>query len=187
MPLIYVKNMVCPRCIASVSKTLDTLGLSYSSVDLGKIRLDSSPNNQQKIALAESLQADGFELLEDGKSSLISQIKSILIEQIQHSTNDLSQNYSSFISEKLNHEYTYLSKLFSQVEGITIEKYITKVKIERVKELIFYNEKSLSEIADLLNYSSVAYLSSQFKKETGMTPTDFKNQVNRNRKSLDKI
>lgn len=179
--------MVCPRCIASVSNTLDDLALSYSSVDLGKIMLDSSPNSQQKKELAESLQANGFELLEDGKSSLISQIKSILIEQIHHSTGDLSQNYSSFISEKLNHEYTYLSKLFSQVEGITIEKYITKIKIERVKELIIYNEKSLSEIADQLNYSSVAYLSSQFKKETGMTPTDFKNQVNTNRKSLDRI
>ncbi|RAI93938.1 helix-turn-helix domain-containing protein [Algoriphagus yeomjeoni] len=187
MPLIYVKNMVCPRCIASVCKTLDNLGLSYSSVDLGKIRLDSSPNNQQKITLAEKLKANGFELLEDGKSALISQIKSLLVDQIQHSKEYLAENYSNYIAEKLNHEYTYLSKLFSQVEGITIEKYITKLKIERVKELISYNEKNLSEVADLLNYSSVAYLSAQFKKETGMTPSEFRKQIKSGRKSLDQI
>ncbi|WP_339876854.1 helix-turn-helix domain-containing protein [uncultured Algoriphagus sp.] len=187
MSQIHVKNMVCPRCISSVSEILNKLGLAYSSVDLGKVVLNHYPSVAQKKQLAEALDAEGFELLEEGKSTLISQIKSILIEQIQHSSETITENYSSFISEKLHHEYTYLSKLFSQVEGITIEKFITKVKIERVKELIFYKEKSLSEIADLLGYSSVAYLSSQFKRETGMTPTAFKNQVNPTRRSLDEI
>ena len=187
MPLIYVKNMVCPRCVTSVKEILDQLGLSYWSVELGKITLESNPSNAQKKQLAELLKAQGFELLEEGKSSLISQIKSILIGQIQHSDKSISENYSSFISEKLNHEYTYLSKLFSQVEGITIEKYITKVKIERVKELIIYNENSLSEIADILGYSSVAYLSAQFKKETGMTPSAFKKKGKGFRYGLDKI
>ncbi len=149
--------------------------------------MDSTPSLSKKNQLAESLQARGFELLEEGKSTLISQIKSILIEQIQHSDESMSENYSSFISEKLRHEYTYLSKLFSQVEGITIEKYITRLKIERVKELIFYKERSLSEIADILGYSSVAYLSSQFKRETGMTPSAFKKQTPAARKSLDQI
>ncbi|WP_192349728.1 AraC family transcriptional regulator [Algoriphagus sp. Y33] len=187
MPLIYVKNMVCPRCIASVKEVLNRLQLPYSTVELGKIVLDSHPEFPQKKQLAESLEARGFELLEEGKSTLISQIKSILIGQIQHSDQPMSENYSSFISENLMHEYTYLSKLFSQVEGITIEKYITRLKIERVKELIFYKEKSLSEIADLLNYSSVAYLSSQFKKETGMSPSAFRKQGSHKQTSLDKI
>ena len=187
MPVIYVKNMVCPRCIASVTGILDQLGLSYSSVDLGKILLDYPMNTSQTIQLDESLKDHGFELLEDGKSSLISQIKSILIERINNAGGHRSENYSSFISESLNHEYTYLSKLFSQVEGITIEKFITKVKIERVKELMIYNEMSLSEIAEQLDYSSVAYLSSQFKKETGMTPSAFKKHGKDSRMGLDKL
>ncbi|PZX55438.1 AraC family transcriptional regulator [Algoriphagus ratkowskyi] len=179
--------MVCPRCITSVEDVLQQLALPYSFVELGKIVLDNPISSSQKGQLDVSLRDRGFEMLEEGKSMLISQIKSILIEQIQHSNEPMSENYSSFIAEHLQHEYTYLSKLFSQVEGITIEKYITKLKIERVKELIFYNEKNLSEIADQLNYSSVAYLSSQFKKEIGMTPTEFKKQVEPHRKGLDEI
>ncbi|PZX54136.1 helix-turn-helix domain-containing protein [Algoriphagus chordae] len=187
MPELYIKNMVCPRCIASVKEVMYQLNLPYSSIELGKIKVDFLPTNSQKSLLAEQLHSRGLKLLEEGKATLISQIKTILIEQIQHSDENLTENYSSYISEKLMHEYTYLSRLFSQVEGVTIEKYITKLKIERVKELIFYNEKSLSEIADLLGYSSVAYLSSQFKKETGMTPSFFKKHNGKNRKSLDQI
>lgn len=187
MPEVFIKNMVCPRCISSVKEALDKLQLSYSFVELGKVSLNSPLDVTQKNQLTESLVARGFELLEEGKSMLISQIKSVLIQQIQHSEQSLVENYSSFISEKLHHEYTYLSRLFSQVEGITIEKYITKLKVERVKELIFYKEKTLSEIADQLGYSSVAYLSSQFKKETGMTPSQFKKQSRENRMSLDQL
>ena len=187
MPQIFIKNMVCPRCITSVKEVLDQLKLPYSTVHLGEINLDYPLNLSQKKQLADSLFNRGFELLEEGKSTLISQIKSILIEQIQHSEDLLTENYSSFISENLHHEYTYLSKLFSQVEGITIEKYITKLKVERVKELIFYKEKTLSEIADQLGYSSVAYLSSQFKRETGMTPSEFKKQTKMSRIGIDQL
>lgn len=179
--------MVCPRCVSAVKESLDQLSISYSSVDLGKVNLYSTLSDDKTQQLGLRLKSQGFELLEDGKSSLISQIKSVLIDQIQHSDDALTENYSSYISEKLHHEYTYLSRLFSQVEGITIEKYINKLKIERVKELIFYKEKSLSEIADLLNYSSVAYLSSQFKKETGMTTSEFKKQQHPDRKNLNEI
>lgn len=183
----YIKNMVCPRCIQSVKETLKQTNIPYSEVSLGKVNLCSELSTIQKQEFAKHLEELGFELLEEGKSQVISQIKSILVQQIQHSTDRLSENYSSFIAERLNHEYTYLSKLFSQVEGITIEKYITRLKIERVKELIFYKEKSLSEIADLLGYSSVAYLSSQFKKETGLTPSEFKKQTDPKRLRLDEI
>lgn len=159
----------------------------YREVALGKVELDSELSLSMKTEFGKKLETMGFELLEESKSQLISRIKSILLQQIQHTNSQLGENYSSFISEKLNHEYTYLSKLFSQVEGITIEKYITKLKIERVKELISYQEKTLSEIADLLGYSSVAYLSAQFKKETGMSPSEFKKQGEGKRKGLDKV
>jgi len=184
---IHIKNMVCPRCIASVIESLKQVDIPYSSVELGRVILHSSLTADKKIQLDLDLKLRGFELLEDRKSLLISQIKNILIVQIQHSEYSITENYSTFISEKLSHEYTSLSRLFSQVEGITIEKYINKLKIERVKELIFYNEKSLSEIAELLSYSSVAYLSSQFKKETGMTSSEFRNQTKTARKSLDQL
>jgi AraC-like DNA-binding protein len=187
MSVLFVKNMVCPRCITAVKDAMDEIQLPYSSVELGKITLHGSLDTTQNKLLSVALQDRGFELLEENRASLISQIKSILIEQIQHSDEPMRENYSSFISEKLQQEYTYLSKLFSQVEGITIERYISRLKIERVKELIFYKEKNLSEIADQLGYSSVAYLSSTFKKETGMTTTAFKKQSFLSRKSLDEI
>jgi len=184
---IHIKNMVCPRCIASVIESLTQVDIPYSSVELGRVTLHSQLSTDKKVQLDLNLKLRGFELLEDRKSLLISQIKNILIDQIQHSEFAITENYSTFISEKLSHEYTSLSRLFSQVEGITIEKYINRLKIERVKELIFYNEKSLSEIAELLSYSSVAYLSSQFKKETGMTSSEFRNQTKTVRKSLDQL
>jgi len=187
MSVIHVKNMVCPRCISSVQDAMEQLQIPYSSVKLGEVVLATVPSPSQKKKLSESLKSRGFELLEEGNSSLIARIKSVLIEQIHFSENSLSENFSSFISEKVNHEYTHLSRLFSQVEGITIKKYITRLKIERVKELIIYRENSLAEIADQLGYSSVAYLSAQFKKETGMTPSAFKKQLEPERKSLDQI
>jgi AraC-like DNA-binding protein len=126
-------------------------------------------------------------LLEPGKSVLISKIKTVIIEQIHHAQEPLSINFSSLISDKLNHEYAYLSRLFSSVEGITIEKFIVLQKIEKVKEYLIYNQMTLSEIANEMKYSSVAHLSSQFKKETGMTPTQFKSQSSHHRKPLDKL
>lgn len=141
MSVINIKNMVCPRCISSVEDALNQLQIPYSSIKLGEVKVPAMLSTNQKKQLSATLKSRGFELLEEGNSSLIAQIKSTLIEQIQYSDNSISENYSSFIAEKVNHEYTYLSRLFSQVEGITIEKYITRLKIERVKELIIYNEK----------------------------------------------
>ncbi|MEP0714131.1 MAG: AraC family transcriptional regulator [Algoriphagus sp.] len=187
MVSLFVKNMVCPRCIMAVKDELDQLQIPYSRVELGKITLPKSLDIPEIQRLADSLRDCGFELLEERKSTLVSQIKTLLIEQIQHSEELLTENYSNFISERLHHEYTYLSKLFSQEEGITIEKYIIRLKMERVKELIFYKEKSLSEIATLLGYNSVAYLSAQFKKEIGMTISAFKRQTALGRNSLDEL
>ncbi len=184
---ILVKNMVCPRCIEAVKESLEDSKIDYGTISLGKVLLRSDMTPAQKTKLSQSLESKGFELLESRTSALISQIKSLIIGQIHHSDESLGENFSTFLSERINHEYTSLSRLFSQVEGITIEKYITRQKIERVKELLFYDQMSLSEIAFALSYSSVAYLSAQFKKETGMTPSEFKKNGQAKRNSLDKL
>jgi AraC-like DNA-binding protein len=182
---ILIKNMVCPRCIEAVRQSLTELEIPFETIQLGRITTASplSPNQREKLSSALTIK--GFELLETKNAALVSQIKVLIIEQIHHSDQSMSENFSTFISEKLNHEYTALSRLFSNVEGMTIEKFITLQKIERVKELLIYDQLSLSEIAFKMNYSSVAYLSSQFKKETGMTPSAFKKSRNPARKSLD--
>ncbi|GAB2502990.1 helix-turn-helix domain-containing protein [Algoriphagus taiwanensis] len=183
---LLIKNMVCPRCIEAVSEIFSGENLE-AKVELGKVRLEKSISEAQKEKLAQLLQNRGFELLESGKSALISQIKTGIIDLVHHQDNQLQKNLSSYLSQKLNQEYSGLSKLFSQVEGITIERYYTLQKIEKVKEFLFYDELSLSEIAFKMGYSSVAYLSAQFKKETGMTPSEFKKNGQVKRKSLDGI
>lgn len=177
--------MVCPRCVTAVEEILKDLNLTFDLVKLGQVNLNESITIEQKKKLAFSLKSKGFELLETEKSSLIAQVKAAVIEQIHHTKEPMKENFSSFLAKKLNHEYTALSKLFSSVEGITIEKFITSQKIEKAKELLYYDQLSLAEIAFQLDYSSSAYLSSQFKKETGMTPSDFKKQRNPTRKTLD--
>lgn len=179
--------MVCPRCIDSVKEIFNKINIETYTVELGEVKTPNEITNEQKKQLEQQLKARGFELLQDQKSKLIGQIKVIIIEQIHYKIEALNVNFSTLISERLNHDYTGLSKLFSQVEGVTIEKFILKQKIEKVKELIVYNELNLSEIAYRLNYSSVAHLSSQFKKETGMTPSDFKKLEKRDRNTLDSI
>lgn len=179
--------MVCPRCIAKVSEILLELDIPVTNITLGNVSTTHELTNETKQALKASLENYGFELLEDKKAILIAKVKALLIDQIHHPTTSLNSNYSSILSENLNQDYIALSKLFSSVEGITIEKFILKQKIEKVKELIIYDELNFSEIADLLNYSSVAHLSSQFKKETGMTPTAFKKLDFKNRSSLDSL
>ena len=179
--------MVCPRCIMAVKDIFNQLEIQYQDVQLGQV-ITSDQIDQHKLqSLDGMLNALGFELLEPGKSALISQIKSVIIDQVHHKKEPLSINFSSLISDKLHHEYAYLSRLFSSVEGITIEKFIVLQKIEKVKEFLIYNQMTLSEIANEMNYSSVAHLSSQFKKETGMTPTQFKAQTSHHRKPLDKL
>lgn len=184
---ILIKNMVCPRCIEAVRRSFEELEIPFDSIELGKVSIPTPLSSNQKESLSKSLTSAGFELLESKNAALISQIKSLIIEQIHHTDQNLSENFSTFLAEKLQHEYSSLSRLFSQVEGITIERFVTRQKIERVKELLFYDQLSLSQIAFELNYSSVAYLSSQFKKETGMTPSEFKKNQTGKRKSLDKI
>lgn len=178
--------MVCPRCIQAVKEELDRVQIPYESVDLGVIQLKKSISSEKKELLASGLRKIGFELLESRSAALIESIRNTLIHQIHHSQELLETNYSDFLEEKLQQDYIYLSRLFSQVEGLTIEKYITRLKIEKAKELILYNEIKLAEIAFQLGYSSAAYLSALFKKETGMTPSQFK-QNSGKRKSLDEV
>ncbi|HRW70286.1 AraC family transcriptional regulator [Lentimicrobium sp.] len=184
---LYIKNMVCPRCIMSVKSILQDLSIPFNNIALGQLEMAEEMTKAQRTLLEERLQAVGFELLEPGKSALISKIKTVIIEQIHYSNEPVAVNFSKLISDKLHHEYAYLSRLFSSIEGITIEKYIARQKIEKVKELLFYDQISLSQISLEMNYSSVSYLSAQFKKETGMTPTQFKSQERPNRKSLDNL
>ncbi|MEQ8470349.1 MAG: AraC family transcriptional regulator [Marinoscillum sp.] len=184
---LYIKNMVCPRCIATVKYIFKDLGISVERIQLGEIATIDSLDEAKKIMLSEKLTDHGFELLTDSKSKLISQIKSLLIKWIHYPEDVLNKNFSLLLSEHLNHDYTHLSKLFSSVEGITIERFIVRQKIEKVKELIIYDELTLSEIAFQMGYSSVAYLSTQFKNETGMTPTTFKKLKRAGRRSLDSI
>ena len=184
---IYIKNMVCPRCITAVINILDELYLPYTSIKLGEVELVSTLNTMKKDSLSKALQDSGFSLINDRRSQLIEQMKTLVVDKIYHSTDELNIKWADYLGEKLHLDYKYLSSLFSSVESITFEQYIINQKIERVKELIVYDELTLSEIAFKLNYSSVAYLSNQFKKVTGMTPTQFKKVIDKNRKSLDEI
>ena len=186
-PKVYIKNMVCPRCIAAVEGIFKDLAIETSKIELGEVALNDPLSSVKRKELSDKLTELGFELLEPGASVLISQVKAIIIGSIHHSKNPIEGKISAFISKQLNKDYASLSRLFSSVEGITIEKFVTKQKIEKVKELLFYNELTLSEIAYQLNYSSVAHLSAQFKKETGLSATEFKNQRNPKRISLDDL
>lgn len=184
---LYIKNMVCNRCILVVRNEIEKLGYHPQSVNLGEVEFDFEPNDEVKSTISLALQPLGFNLIDNKKSRLIEQIKTSIIELVHNNDSDLKINLSDFLSHKLKHEYHYLSSLFSEVEGITIEKYFIAQKIERVKELLVYDELSLTEIAHQLNYSSVAYLSNQFKKVTGLTPSYFKKIKGNKRKSLDQL
>ncbi|WP_338398175.1 AraC family transcriptional regulator [Persicobacter psychrovividus] len=184
---IQIKNMVCPRCIMAVSDLLQQLQINYQEVGLGTVLLADQLSASQTEALASGLKDLGFELLSSRNAKLIAQLKQLIIEKIHHQEEEMTANWSDFLSAKLGHTYSVLTKLFSATEGITIEKYILKQKIEMVKEYLIYDERSLSEIAHQLNYSSVAYLSAQFKKETGMTPTQFKQLDRPKRSGIDEL
>jgi len=179
--------MVCPRCIDTVRGIFSDLSIPATSIQLGEVTTTEKISKTRKKQLEEQLTKKGFELLQDQKSKLIGQIKAIIIEQIHYKGESLKVNFSTIITEKLNVEYSSLSRLFSSVEGVTIERFILKQKAEKVKELIFYDELTLSEIAYKMDYSSVAHLSAQFKKETGMTPTTFKKMRSPGRQFLDSL
>lgn len=184
---LYIKNMVCNRCITAVEDVVTQQGLQLKNIKLGEITLESELTSAQKDTLEIALVNLGFALLDDKRSRLIEKIKGIIIDLVHVKDNDLKLNLSELLSQALPHDYSYLSNLFSEVEGTTIEKYLIAQKIERVKELLVYDELSLSEIASQLNYSSVAYLSNQFKKVTGLTPSHFKQKKETSRKPLDKV
>ena len=185
---LFIRNMVCNRCRSVVQGELIKIGLVPIDVQLGEIELKAAPTSGQLEKLKPTLLQHGFELIDDGKSRLISQIKKVIIEHVHYGEEGkLKVNFSDYLISKLNKDYHYLSNLFSEVEGITIEKFMINQKIEKVKELLVYDELSLSEIADKLGYSSVAHLSSQFKKVTGLTPSHFKRVREVKRKSLDEV
>ena len=179
---LYIKYMVSLRCKMMVKEELKKLGLHYVIVDLGMIEILEDITQEQRNLLKENLLKSGLELLDDKKSILVEKIKNIITEMIHYSDELPKVNYSDYISEKLNHDYTYLANVFSEVKGITIQQFIIIHKIERVKELLLYNELNLTEISYKLHYSSVAHLSNQFKKITGLTPSFYK-QLKEKRKS----
>lgn len=187
METLFIKNMVCNRCILVVEQELAKLNLPVKSIALGEVVLENSISNSDKKHLQGVLQSLGFELIDDKKSKLIEKIKTLIIDMVHHQDTEMKTNLSQILSENLQQDYNYLSNLFSEIEGITIEKYFIAQKIEKVKELLVYDELSLSEIAYKLNYSSVAYLSNQFKKVTGLSPSHFKKIKIEKRKPLDKV
>ena len=187
MTTLFIKNMVCNRCIMVVQNELDKFDLEVKNIRLGEVILDKEPTTKEKDKLEKALILLGFEVIDDRKSLIIEKIKNIIIDLVHHQDNDTKKNISDILSSKLHHDYNYLSNLFSEVEGTTIEKYFIAQKIEKVKELLVYDELSLSEIAFRLNYSSVAYLSNQFKKVTGLTPSHFKQIKADKRKPLDSL
>lgn len=187
MNTIFIKNMVCNRCIMVIKNELEKLGYKPLKISLGEVQLKRDVTESEKKNLNSHLQTFGFEIIDDRKSIQIEKIKSSIIELVQHQNSELKTNLSNYLSDKLHHDYTYLSNLFSEVEGTTIEKYFISQKIEKVKELLVYDELSISEIAYRMNYSSVAHLSNQFKKVTGLTPKHFKNIRIEKRKPLDKV
>lgn len=167
--------MVCVRCKMVVKSELEILGLPYTSIELGEAEVTGEISSDQRQKLAAALKETGLELMEDKKSILVERIKTTIIELVHFTEDQIKVNLSDHLSQKLNHNYTYLANLFSEVKGTTIEKYYLTHKIERVKELLAYDELNLTEIAWKLHYSSVAHLSNQFRKMTGLTPTQFKN------------
>lgn len=179
--------MVSNRCKMAVKEELKKLGLHFIVVDLGEVEIMENISMEQREKLKFSLLNSGLELMDDKKAMLIEKIKNVIIEMVHHSTENIKVNFSDYLSEKLNHDYTYLSNLFSEVQGTTIEQFIISHKTERIKELIIYGELNITEIAWKMNYSSVAHLSSQFKKVTGLSPSHFKQMKDKRRNPIEEI
>lgn len=179
--------MVSLRCKMMVREELLKLGLPYVIIELGSVEMLQDITEEQRTQLGINLLKSGLELLNDKRAILIDRIKNVIIEMIHYSDELPTTNYSDYISQKLNHDYTYLSNIFSEVKGITIQQFIIIHKIERVKELLLYDELNLTEISYKLNYSSVAHLSNQFKKVTGLSPTYFKKLKQKRHSMLENI
>jgi AraC-like DNA-binding protein len=184
---LYIKYMVSLRCRIIVKEVLTRLGINYVVIDLGMVEVLEDISEAQRLQLQQDLQRYGLELLEDKRSILIEQIKNIIIEMIHYSEEMPHVNYSDYISEKMGYDYTYLSNIFSEVKGITIQQFIILHKIEKIKELLLYDELSLTEISYRLHYSSVAHLSNQFKKITGLTPSYYRSLGEMRRRPLENL
>lgn len=184
---LHIKYMVSDRCKTAVKDELKKFGLHYIVVDLGEVEIMESLSDEQRELLRTALFDLGFELMDDKKAILIGKIKNAIIEMVHHSDAIIKVNFSDYLSEKLNYNYTYLANLFTEVQGTTIEQFIISHKVERIKELIIYGELNISEIAWKMNYSSVAHLSNQFKKMTGLSPSHFKQLKDKKRCSIEEI
>lgn len=184
---LYIKNMVCGRCEMAVTSALGKMQIPILSIQLGAVELSRPLAENEKQILAKALNALGFELLDDKISMTIERIKNLIIDLVHYQNEKLKINLSTYLAEDLKQDYSALSNLFSETEGTTIEHYSIAQKIERTKELLIYNELTLSEIAIQLNYSNVAHLSNQFKKVTGFTPTHFKKLKDKKRKQIDNL
>lgn len=187
--VLLVKNMVCKRCVLTVEAILSKAGIAYEKVLLGEIHTNHTITDQQRINLVSELEKVGFELIDGHTTSLIEKAKQLITKRARNEDqkSGAKLNLSDYLSEQLNYEYTHLSSMFSAIEGRTIEQYFIEQRIEKAKELIVYRQLTLSEIALELNYSSIAHLSSQFKKVTGLTPSHYKEVGAAKRKSLDKV
>jgi len=179
--------MVSNRCKIAVKEELRSLGLHFIVVDLGEVEIMETISMAQREVLKTNLLHSGLELMDDKKAMLIEKIKNVIIEMVHHSDEIIKVNFSDYLSEKMNHDYTYLSNLFSEVQGMTIEHFIISHKTERIKELIIYGEHNITEIAWKMGYSSVAHLSSQFKKVTGLSPSHFKQMKDKRRSPIEEI
>ena len=185
---LYIKNMVCQRCIQAVKAEAEKLGIHNADITLGQMQFaDKQPEVQALETLKSALCNLGFEIIDDKKSRLIERVKTLVIEKIHHNDGELNNNWTELITAELHYEYNYISNLYSSIEGITIEQFIIRQKIEKVKELLFYDEHTLSEIAYRMGYSSAAYLTNQFKKITGMTPGQFRKLLIKNRNAIDQL
>jgi AraC-like DNA-binding protein len=184
---LFIKYMVSNRCKIVVKEILKELDLHFILVDLGEVEIMEEISEELRQVLKNKLLESGLELMDDKKSILIEKIKAIIINMIHHTEEDIKINFSEYLSEKLKHNYTYLANLFSEVQGITIEHFVIFHKIEKVKELMIYGELSITEIAYKMNYSSVAHLSTQFKKVTGLSPSHFKQLKDKRRNPLEEI
>jgi AraC-like DNA-binding protein len=187
MQKLLIKNMVCPRCIQAVRTLFIEMNIAVDDIQLGEVWLKTDLQESEREELKIRLKKLGFELLDDTKKQLIERIKVLLIALVQNLDNEMNLNYSAYLSENIGKDYRYLSSLFSTQLGITIEKYIIQLKVEKIKEYIFYDELSISEIAYKMHYSSPAHLSRQFKQVCGLSPKEYKKQMANQRKSLDEI
>ena len=184
---LYIKNMVCSRCVMVVKQQLLKQKLQPAIVSMGEVELQKPLSQTQLLQLNTGLKELGFEILDNQKQKQIETIKSLLIKKVQSGEVEEHFSISVFLTQALNKDYSYISRLFSEVEGITVEQYFILQKIEKVKEWLVYGEQNLSEISYSLGYSSVAYLSAQFKKVTGLTPSHFKKTGNSHRHALDRV